>query len=118
MNYWETKVKALEMERDSISQWAKVYDGPLGKKALDELKRRRETARDLYSKIPANHPDALTMLIEAQFNERFHAQLIQSIEDAKSRKESIDKEIDAVLDGMNRNQRLHRESDVAITGER
>jgi hypothetical protein len=118
MNYWETKVKALERERDTLTHWAKVYDGPLGKKALDELKRRKETARDLYGKIPANHPDALTMLIEAQFNEKFHSQLIQSVEDANARKESIDKEIDAVVDVMKRNQKLRREDDVAITGDR
>lgn len=116
MNYFEEKVKGLQEERDKLSLWAQVFKTPLGRRAMDELKRRRESARSLYQHIPATHPDALTMLIESQHAERFHAQLVQSVEDAQAREISIDKEIALVLESQTKSHRLRREG-VIYTGE-
>ena len=116
MSYFNHRLEQLKREKETLSLWAKVYNTPLGKKALDELKRRREHARNAYQHIPPTHPDALTMLIDAQHMEKFHAQLVQSVEDAQQREKDIDKEMQCVIENDNRSQRLRREG-VIYTGE-
>lgn len=116
MSYFDQKIKALQEEREKLALWAQVFKTPLGRKAMDELARRRDVARNLYQYIPATHPDALTMLVEAQHAEKFHAQLIQSVEDAASREKDIDKEIEGMVESENKSQRLRREA-IVYTGE-
>lgn len=117
VSYYKEKIRQLEEEKSRIGLWAQVFSTPLGVKAIKEFKRRCDAARDLYSLIPPSHPDAITMLIEAQHAERFHRQLVQSVEDAQQREKDIDKEIEVVLKRESRSQRVRRESDVVYTGD-
>lgn len=117
MNYYDHKLNLLKEEKAKLTLWAKVFATPLGNKALEELKRRREGARDTYKLIPAHDEKALIMLIEAQHMEKFHAKLIQSVENAQQREKDIDKEMEKVVNEHNRSQRLRRE-DVVYTGDK
>ncbi len=114
--YHTERLKQLEMEKNALGIWANAKNTAFGKQVLEEFRRRREEARNLYSLIPAAHPDQQIMLIEAQHTEKGFAQLIRSIEDTERRKIELDKQTEDVHGAWIKSQRVSRERDIH-TGE-
>lgn len=89
LSYLDTELGRLAMYRD-------MAESPLGQFLLEELKTRRERARNLYGQIDVTHESARFLLTTLQQSERECNEWIDRLVHSGNKAKSIEREMDQI----------------------
>lgn len=94
------QISRMEQELNEINSWRELSQTKGGEFLFESLRNQLDSLRQLYSKIPAHHEHALTLLSGFQGEERALISLISKLENADNVKKSLDEEIQRAFNAL------------------